>query len=207
MLPNGLSSLSFEKPALRFLSFLFNDKFDVISPPVFETDFGIMQFEGVDLLQERGRLPLLVLDFLQGENAVKIFYFGHISPFKLHCFELHNKDSEPEKFIFNGPDAVVSHLSATDLKELFPQNIDYKIVAGSLFLWRSCLGLSKVCESSLRKYFSKMKSVSRYEWKMDSYSSGDGLICEQWSAVVSCIDGTERKINVTLSDGVIVRAK
>lgn len=207
MLQNGLPSLSLEKISLYFLSLILDEEFDSTVPMCFTSDIGSLQFTGVDLLQERGKLPLLILDFMHSEDAVKILYFGHISPFKLQSVEFCKKCAEPEKFCFTGTDAAVADLVITDFKGFFPQNIDYKIVLGSLFLWRSCIGLSKVCESSLGKYFSKMKSVSRYKWEMNEYFVKNGSVCEKWSAMVTCCDSVERKVNVFFEDGVVVSAE
>ncbi len=53
---NDISSYCYEKPALYLLSLLLGNPNDVSGLEV-PSDFGLLGFKGMDLLQERGQIP------------------------------------------------------------------------------------------------------------------------------------------------------
>lgn len=194
--------LSFEIPPLHLLSILLDPEGssgDIFVP----SDFGILRFSQMDLMQERGRIPQLIIDFELDGGKLRAAYFGHVSPFKLHSVEFDREGEPAQKHVFSEGSKVCLPLQACDSVAELPSGLDWKIVGGSLFLWRSCLGLPNACDESLSKYFSKMKSVSRYQWTCESYARQGEDILEKWSASVSCNDGDNLKISIFLVDGLV----
>lgn len=207
MYPDGLTSLSFEKPALHFLSLTLDTDFSFDSEVILPTEMGRFSFKKLDLVQERGKLPLLVLDFELEEGTAEILYFGHISPFKLHCFRLCRKGYGAEEYFFSKKGMMNEDPAAADFAEYFPADIDFRIVTGSLYLWRSCVGLPKVCAPDLVKYFSKMKTVSRYQWKNDEYRIENSDSYEKWTGVIPVNKDVDVEISVFFKNGLLCDVK
>ncbi|CCO25449.1 hypothetical protein [Maridesulfovibrio hydrothermalis] len=203
MFPDVMSSMNFEKPALHFLALILAEDFNPVVSLSVPSELGDLEFKAVDVKQERGKIPLLLIGFEAKEGRGEISYFGHISPFKLYYFELNNSGECLEKFIFSEAGKPLVRFASADLRHLFPDDLDMKIIVGSLYLWRSCIGLSKICDSSLVKYFSKMKSVSRYQWNMDDHHFENNDVYEKWSAVVIDKQGEERNISIVLENGIV----
>ncbi|WP_419778706.1 hypothetical protein [Maridesulfovibrio sp.] len=194
--------LSFETPSLYLLSQLLDP--EGLSGDIFvPSEFGVLRFTHMDLMQERGRIPQLIIDFELEDGKFRVAYFGHVSPFKLHSVELDREGETAQQHVFSEGSEVCLPLKACDSVTELPSGLDWKIVGGSLFLWRSCLGLPNACDESLSKYFSKMKSVSRYQWTCESYARQGEDILEKWSASVSCNDGDNLKISIFLVDGLV----
>lgn len=189
-----------ESPALFFLARLLNPAGlpqDLTVP----SEFGKLTFREMDLLQERGRLPVLQLDFEFAEGLFQALYYGHISPFKLGSVRI-IRAGEPEKeYVFSEAGRVLLPMKYSLQPAELPQGLDWKILAGSLYLWRSCCGLPDVCDPSLGKYFSKMKSVSRYSWENVSYEMNGDIVMEEWSTCVIGTESAEKSISVTLQNG------
>ena len=197
-----ISLLDFETPSLHLLSLLLDPE-GVSGDLSFSSGFGTLRFIKMDLLQERGRIPQLVVDFALDGGKFRAVYFGHVSPFKLHSVELDRKGQPAQKQIFSEGNEVYISMAAGDQVCDLPPGADWRIVAGSLFLWRSCLGLPNACDESLGKYFSKMKSVSRYQWINERYERQDGDILETWTSSVVCSDGNNLKISILLINGIV----
>ena len=193
---------SFEKPSLYLLSLLLNPEgFDLDTP--IPSDFGTLAFSKMELLQERGRIPQLVLDYMLEGGSFRVVYFGHVSPFKIHSVELEQGGSPVAKHVFSeAANGLLPMETARPLSGL-PQGLDWKIVAGSLSLWRACIGLPTACDQSLGKYFSKMKSVSRYQWTNESYEKQGSEISETWSSSIPCAEKEDVKISVSYVNGLI----
>ncbi len=85
----------------------------------------------------------------------------------------------------------------------FPSDMNWNVLAGSLSLWRACCGLPSVCDSSLGKYFNKMKTVSRYQWDNISYEIKGNEIVEEWSACISDAKFNDIKVVFIIKNGLI----
>lgn len=196
-----ISTSSFEKPSLYLLSLLLNPDGHVsgISIP---SDFGTLTFCKMDLLQERGRIPQLVLDYELEGGSFQAVYFGHVSPFKLHSTELKRKGTVV-KHVFSEAAVELIPMETALPPSGVPQGLDWKIVAGSLSLWRACVGLPVVCDNSLGKYFSKMKSVSRYQWSNEAFEIQSNKILETWSSDIPCGEIGKIKMSVFFVNGLI----
>ncbi|NDV25670.1 hypothetical protein [Desulfovibrio sp. JC010] len=201
MFASDFSPSCFEKPSLYLLSLLLDPQ-GFSSGNLIPSDFGPLRFDKMDLLQERGRIPQLALDFTHGDGSFLATYFGHVSPFKLHFAEL-ALGGNVERYVFSkGADVLIPMQTARPVSAL-PQGLDWSILAGSISLWRACVGLPGACEESLGKYFSKMKSVSRYQWINDSYERQGDDILETWSTCIACDDIGDVKISVLFVNGLI----
>ncbi|WP_320174796.1 hypothetical protein [Maridesulfovibrio sp.] len=184
MLVNEIYSYSFEKPALYLLSLLLGKPND-ISELTVPSDFGLLRFKGMDLLQERGQIPKLVLDFELEGGSLRTVYFGHVSPFKLGNVQLIQEGRAEINHVFSDAGKVMIPMQAATEIAGIPAGLNWNIVAGSLSLWRACCGLPNGCEPSLGKYFNKMKTVSRYQWENISYELKGDEIVEEWTACVT----------------------
>jgi uncharacterized protein YkuJ len=202
MSDNEISPSSFETPSLYLLSLLLDPDGFALNQPI-PSDFGTLFFTRMDFLQERGSIPQLALEFSREGDAFRAVYYGHVSPYKLHFIELEREGVPVLKHVFSrGAEIFIPMETAGPAGEL-PEGLDWKIVAGSLSLWRACTGLPGICDESLGKYFSKMKSVSRYEWTSESYRKQGGDILERWSSSVPCSGNGNVGISMLLVNGVI----
>ncbi|MBI9111877.1 hypothetical protein [Maridesulfovibrio ferrireducens] len=205
MYPAGLTSLSFEKPVLYFLSVLLDDKFEPVNEMIIPSDMGELLFKSMDLFQDRGKIPLLKLDFeeVQNKSLFEFQYFGHVAPQKFHSVKVVKDDENLIEHTFADVNKDCAKLEANYDQEVSLGSIDIKILCGSLYLWRSCVALPKKCEESLSKYFGKMKTVSRYQWKMESYFVENDIIVEKWSCVVPTESYDKGSVTVTLRNGIV----
>ncbi|WP_415716142.1 hypothetical protein [Maridesulfovibrio sp.] len=192
----------FEMPALYLLALLL-DPDGVDGDIAFSSGFGTLRFSRMDLRQERGRIPQLVIDFELDGGKFNAAYFGHVSPFKLHYAEIVCDGLPVQKHIFSEGNEVYIPMAAGVYDGDLPSGVDWRILAGSLFLWRSCLGLPNACDESLGKYFSKMKLVSRYQWINECYKRQGENILETWTSIVPCSGGENLKISILFVDGLI----
>ncbi|WP_321402421.1 hypothetical protein [Maridesulfovibrio sp.] len=192
---------SFEKPSLYLLSLLLNPD-GAASGQSIPSDFGTLTFRKMDLLQERGRIPQLVLDYELAGGSFQAVYFGHVSPFKLHRTELKHNGAVV-KHVFSEAAGGHIHMETALPPSGLPQGLDWKIVAGSLCLWRACVGLPSGCDKSLGKYFSKMKSVSRYQWTNDRFEIQDSNILETWSSDIPCGEAECINFSIFFANGLI----
>lgn len=160
-------------------------------------------FRELNIVQERGSLPLLELFFDAGESVIKVELFGHISPVKFYRFEMYDNGRLISGHCFTDPGQLYHPDVYGQMIDLFPTDVDSRALLLSLYLWRSCTGLSGLCPDDLKKYFSKMKSVSRYEWINDYVFCQDDKIHEKWT--VKNMDGMEKSssLYVILNNGVI----
>ena len=202
MLVNEMSSYCLEKPALYLLSLLLG-KPDDISNLNIPSDFGLLKFKGMDLLQKRGQIPKLVLDFEHQGGVFRATYFGHVSPFKLGTVHF-VQEGEPEiNRVFSDAGKVMIPMQAARQVAGLPSGLNWTILAGSLSLWRACCGLPNGCDPSLGKYFTKMKTVSRYQWDNIRYEVEGDEIVEEWSACVSDVVINDMKVVFIIKNGLI----
>jgi hypothetical protein len=203
---NEISYSSFENPALYLISLLLNPKEFTQDTPI-PSDFGLLYFNEIDLLQERGRVPQLMLDFTLEKGVFRAVYFGYVSPFKLHYTELKMDDLPASTSVFSKGNELFIPMEAARPVKGCPQEPDWNILAGSLSLWRACIALPTVCDESLGKYFSKMKSVSRYQWSNDSYEKQGDSIFETWSSCIPCGESADTDISISLVNGLLAEVK
>ncbi|WP_291326389.1 hypothetical protein [Desulfovibrio sp. UCD-KL4C] len=201
----GLTSLSYEKSALYLLSVLLDSGFQLGAQLAIPSDMGELVFKSIDLIQERGKIPLLKLDF-EGAVSQTVFefqYFGHVAPQKFHSVKVVKSDNELIEYTFADVNKVYGKLKADYDQTISLDSINMKLLCGSLYLWRSCVAFPKICEESLSKYFKKMKSVSRYEWDLESYFVDMDKILEKWSCVIPTESYADKHVLVTLCDGIV----
>ncbi len=205
MYSDGLISLSYEKPALYLLSALLDSGFQLGAQLAIPSDMGELVFKAIDLIQERGKIPLLKLDFEEAidKTMLEFQYFGHVAPQKFHSVKVEKSGNELIEYTFADVNKVYGKLEADYEPKISLDSINIKLLCGSLYLWRSCVALPKICEESLSKYFKKMKSVSRYEWKLESYSRDLNKIVEKWSCVAPTESYGDKCVSVTLCDGIV----
>lgn len=198
-----ISTFSLEKPSLYFLSILLDPHGGVadISVPF---DFGSLSFHKMDLLQERGQIPRLALDFEFSGGSFHSVYFGHVSPFKLGAVRVQKNGAESVEHVFSEAEKEYLPMQAAGQISEIPSELDWKIVAGSLSLWRACCGLPKACDPSLGKYFAKMKSVSRYRWKCEKYEIQGNDIIEEWSSQISYAKSGNKEVLFSIKNGLFV---
>lgn len=203
---NEISSFSFETPSLYFLSLLLGAS-DASKDMTVPSDFGLLTFKSMDLLQERGQIPRLQLDFKLDAGFFRAVYFGYVSPFKLASAQL-KREGSPDIFsIFSEAGKIHIPMRAAEQVAQLPAGIDWKIAAGSLSLWRACCGLSNGCDSSLGKYFDKMKSVSRYQWDNVSYKIEGNDILEEWKTCIPDVESEEINISFFIKNGLFIDLK
>ncbi|WP_197528751.1 hypothetical protein [Maridesulfovibrio salexigens] len=171
------------------------------------SDFGLLRFKGMDLLQERGQIPKLVLDFELEAGSFRAVYFGHVSPFKLGSVQLIQEGREEINQVFSSSGKVLVPMQAATQVDGFPPDLNWNILAGSLSLWRACCGLPNGCDPSLGKYFNKMKTVSRYQWDNISYEVEGDEIVEEWSACVPDAVVNDIKVVFVIKNGLISALK
>lgn len=160
-------------------------------------------FRELNIVQERGALPLLELFFDANGSVIKVELFGHISPVKFYRVGLYEEGELRCGHYFTEPGQICPSDLYEQMIELFPADADSRALLLSLYLWRSCCGLSGVCPDDLKKYFSKMKSVSRYEWLNDTIIHKDDEIYEKWT--VKNAEGVDKtdSLHVILNNGVV----
>ncbi|NDV22683.1 hypothetical protein [Desulfovibrio sp. JC022] len=201
-----ISTDCFEKPSLYLLSLLLGPQHD-ISGMVIPSDFGPLTFKGMDLLQQRGQIPRLELCFELAGGFFRAVYFGHVSPFKLGDVRLEREGLPEINHVFSEAGKVHIPMQAASQVADLPSGLDWKILAGSLCLWRACSGLPNGCDSSLGKYFNKMKSVSRYQWSNVSYEIQGNDIFEEWSSCIYDAQNGEIKISFFIKNGLLASLK
>lgn len=205
MYPDGLTSLSYEKPVLYLISVLLDSGFQLGAKLTIQSEMGDLVFESLDLIQERGKIPLIKLDFdgVKDNFLFEFQYFGHVAPHKFHSVKFEKSENELIEYTFADVNKDYGKLEADYDQKISLDSIDIKLLCGSLYLWRSCVALPKICEESLSKYLKKMKSVSRYEWKLESYSRDLNKIVEKWSCVALTDSYGDKCVSVTLCDGIV----
>lgn len=199
----NISTFSLEKPSLYFLSILLDPQgggADISVP----SDFGALSFLGMELEQERGHIPQLVLDFEFDGGCFQSVYFGYVSPFKLGTTYLQFDGDKKIERIFYEAGKEYFPMQAAEQPSEIPPELDWKIVAGSLSLWRACCGLPQACDPSLGKYFNKMKSVSRYQWKCERYEIQGNDIIEEWSSQIFYAKLENKEILFSIKNGLFV---
>ena len=203
---NDISSYSFEKPALYLLSLLLGTQ-NGVSGLTVPSDFGMLKFKGMDLLQERGQIPQLELDFEFEGGSFRAVYFGHVSPFKLGSVQLILEGKPEIRHVFSDAGKVNIPMQAAAQVAELPPGLDWNIIAGSLSLWRACCGLPNGCDPSLGKYFKKMKTVSRYQWKNASYEINGSEILEEWATCITDAVGHEMSLLFVIKNGLVSALK
>ncbi|SMF04583.1 hypothetical protein [Desulfovibrio gilichinskyi] len=201
----GLTSLSYEKPALYLLSVLLGSGFQLGTKLTIPSDMGELIFKSIDLIQVRGKIPLLKIDFEEAmdQTSFEFQYFGHVAPQKFHSVKVEKSDNELIEYTFADVNKIYGKLEADYDQKISIDSIDIKLLCGSLYLWRSCVALPKICEESLSKYFKKMKSVSRYEWNLELYFVDVNKIIEKWSCVVPTESHGDKWVSVELCNGIV----
>lgn len=199
----NISTFGLEKPSLYFLSTLLDPQGRAANLPVL-SDFGPLSFLGMELEQERGHIPQLVLDFEFEGGCFQSVYFGYVSPFKLGTTYLQFDGEKEIERIFSEAGKEYLPMQAAERLSKIPSDFDWKIVAGSLSLWRACCGLPKACDPSLGKYFNKMKSVSRYQWKCEKYEIQGNDIIEEWSSQISYAKLGNKKVLFSIKNGLFI---
>lgn len=197
------SPLEIEELALRFLAVILDKKHS--EPPVVPFRDGVAVFSGLDIVQERGRLPLLKLEFHCGPGLLYISFYSYISPFKICRASLSLEGNPPTEHVFAEPGKLYLSETAMSGDIRFPTGVSAERLIAGLYLWRSCVGLADICADDLKKYFSKMKSVSHHEWELESYSKNDDVACEIWSARVCESAGENVRVSVSLQNGIVSR--
>ncbi|WP_027721650.1 hypothetical protein [Maridesulfovibrio zosterae] len=203
MLESNILPEVIEKVPLCFLAMTQSDDFKALVPLSVSVSSDVFCFKGIDVIQERGKLPLLKIDFSIDDITVNIFYFGHISPVKIQSYELCGPDHQKFIHSFSSSTGKVVRPLILDVQNQFMEGIDLKIVLSSLHLWRSCIGLSKVCPADLKKYFSKMQSVSRFQWILAGFTDDYDVVSEKWIANVYTVGGDNKELSVFFENGQI----
>ncbi|WP_031480256.1 hypothetical protein [Maridesulfovibrio frigidus] len=205
MFSDGLSMLSFERPALSLIALLLDDKIISAEGLLVPSDMGILTFKSMDLIQDRGKMPVVMIEFLneQNQSTWKFAYFGHISPLKLNSVSIANADGTVDERTFSEMNMSYGKSEAVYSKAVDIGSVDVKLLCGSLYLWRSCVGLPKACEEVFAKYFRKMKPVSRYEWELNDYSVNGEDIAEEWSCAVPSDAYGKGVVKVTVQNGIV----
>ncbi len=206
MSADEIPTYCFEKPSLYLLALLLGPQNET-SSMVVPSDFGPLTFKSMDLLQQRGQIPKLELSYELERGTFRAVYFGHVSPFKLGAVELLREGEAEINLVFSEAGKVHIPMHAASQVADLPPGFDWKILAGSLCLWRACTGLPNGCDPSLGKYFNKMKSVSRYQWNNVSYEIQGNDILEEWSSSFSDTENGEMKISFFVKNGLLASLK
>ena len=203
MIPTCFSRLEIEKSLLHFLALTLGRSGQSNAKLKISCGNEKPVFEKLDITQERGRLPMLVLYFTFGSRQMRAEYFGHIAPAKLGCVTLYEGQHVLEEYHFSRPGKLYDSELLVRMDKLFPDAADAKGLIASLYLWRSCIGLSMVCAEDLKKYFSKMKSISRFEWVVEEITVKGVDIHEYY--VVDDVECREEKcsLHVHLRNGIV----
>ncbi|WP_432735367.1 hypothetical protein [Maridesulfovibrio sp. FT414] len=204
MLSTFISPVQLEKAVLHFLAIALAAPAE--NHPCIPVPGGdvTLVFHGLDIVQERGRLPLLVLDFDCGKFRLQVEFFGHLAPAKFHCARLYDGDEVVAEHLFADPGTVYRSELAGEMEAAFPDSADAGALMGSLYLWRSCAGLSCVCPEELGKYFGKMKSVSRYVWELLKAEYTNDAVVEKWITSDYTCASDSAGVSVVLENGVVV---
>ncbi|WP_320170756.1 hypothetical protein [Maridesulfovibrio sp.] len=192
-----------EKASLHFLALVQGENLHGDAPQEVPCCGDLLVFSGLDIVQERGRLPVLALDFEVGQKHLEIDFFGHIAPAKLFRYVMTENGAPLAEYFFCKPGALHQSIIGAEMESLFPAVVDARVVCSSLFLCRSCCGLGGVSPDDLKKYFSKMKSISRFEWILENYAKSGCDMDETWSATVTGCSGADIKLTANLVNGVV----
>ncbi|OEU64844.1 MAG: hypothetical protein BA863_08030 [Desulfovibrio sp. S3730MH75] len=209
MFSDGLTMLSFERPALSLTALLLDDKRISAEGLTVSSNMGILTFKSMGLIQDRGKMPVVMIEFLneQNQSAWKFSYFGHISPLKLNSVSVVNADRTVDERTFSEMNKSYGKSEAVYGEAVDIGTVDVKLLCGSLYLWRSCVALPKVCAEVLAKYFRKMKPVSRYEWELCDYSVDGEDVVEEWSCVVPSDAYGKGVVMVTVRNGIVINIR
>ncbi len=205
MHPRVFDPLLFETPVLTLLSLLQRGKDAGRDSLTINSGLGGLSFVKAELETRRGMIPLLSFEFRSEDDGEWTFYyFGSVSPWKFHRVD------------FSVPGLPLTSMTFSDVSRRyadFKAGYGFKSVAGgdelqlacgSLYLWRSCLGLKKVFDEDTAKYFAKMQTTSRHKWEAVSVDESEGRVCEVWRTEVTAGDMKGDTITIRLQDGIIV---
>ncbi len=210
MFSDALTMLSFERPALTLTALLLDEKRTSAEGVTVPSDMGGLTFKSMELIQDRGKMPVVMIEFLneQNQSTWNFSYFGHISPLKLNSVSVVYADGttggKTDELTFSEMNKSYGKSEAVYVGPVDIGSIDVKLLCGSLYLWRSCVGLPKACEEVFAKYFRKMKPVSRYEWELSDYSVNGDDVVEEWSCVVPSDAYGEGVVEVTVQNGIVI---
>lgn len=205
MHPLVFDTLLFETPVLALLSLLQCGEGMEGESLTLDTGLGRLSFDKAELETRRGMIPLLSFDFRSEDDGKwSFYYYGSVSPWKFHRVD------------FSVPGLPLTSMTFSDVSRRyvdFKAGYGFKSVAGgdelqlacgSLYLWRSCLGLKKVFDEDTAKYFAKMQTTSRHKWEAVSVVESEDRVSEIWRTEVAAGDMKGDAITVRLQDGIIV---
>lgn len=199
----NIDAAEFEKPVLELLAKLQLHDPHGLEGVKFYHDGCKLVMKSAVLENVRGMLPLLRFDFDYAEGELRFYYFGSVSPWKFHKVVYYISDHSDSSIIFSEPSKIYKVPATGFGYEKVVGGDAVQLACGSLYLWRSCLGLRKIFDKGLSKYFEKMITTSRHSWECTKIFKTGSDIVEEWKTELEQDKSGGKNLTVKLTDGVI----
>lgn len=200
----NIDSIAFETPVLLLLSLLQGEGSHEKNKIPIATDLGPLVLQGADLETRRGMIPLLKF-FFHSENGGEwsFYYLGSVSPWKFNRVEFCVPDMPLTSLTFNDTSKrYVSPKSGYGYEFVAGGN-ELQLACGSIYLWRSCLGLKKIFDKDTGTYFERMQTASRHKWLPVKIEMVNDDLIEEWKTEEPAGAGKNSFITIHMKNGLI----